>query len=95
MIKSFELNIYRGQTVTDTPEYSVIGAGDDWANHTRLKFPGFDGSISLSLEDFWLNVLNNKTESCVQLLEGYETIIKYGDTMQLKEPFMVELKAQF
>ncbi|MCK5723554.1 MAG: hypothetical protein KAI84_13540 [Gammaproteobacteria bacterium] len=95
MIKHFELKIYRGKTVTDTPEYSAIGGGDDWVNHIRLKFSGFNGSISLSLEDFWRNVLNNKIESCNQLLEGYETIIKHENTMLLREPFTVELRAEF
>ena len=65
---------------------------DDWARYEHLKLPGFDGSYSLSLSGLWGQFFETDHAPIEQTLTGYETIIKFGGTMQLKQLFRVTLE---
>ena len=95
MIEFFDLKIYKGKRTEFNPECEVSGEGEEWAKYSRLSFPGFDGSIKLSLEDVWHHVINNQIESHQQQVEGLESIVKFGDVMQLKEIYTVVIRASF
>lgn len=95
MISQFELKIYKGSRTEGETEYEAAGEGDEWSKYSRISFSGFDGSIKLSLEDFWQFAIENKLEAYQRQLEGYESIVKFGDVMQLKEQYTAVLKAKY
>lgn len=94
-IKQFKLDVYRGKEVNNTPENSYSGVGHDWMSYRCIYLQGFDGRITLNLELFWKKVIANKLKTFSQTLLGYETIVKFGDTMQLKEAFTVHAEIAY
>ncbi len=94
-VKSFELRLYRGRNTDGEPEFSVSGSGDEWENYQRVRVPGFDGSVSISLEGFWAAVLEQQLHDATAEVTGYETIVKFGDTQQLKEDFTVVVQVAY
>lgn len=87
MIKTFELKVYQGSEVRDEPDFHTAGSGEAWLDYTRLKMPGFDGSISLNLEGFWSTAIENRHQQYEASVIGLETIFKLGKQVQLKERF--------
>lgn len=65
---------------------------DDWKRYEQLKMPGFDGSYSLSLSGLWAEFFENGHVPVEHVVTGYETIVKFGDTMQLKQDFRVTIE---
>ena len=95
IIKSFTLKVYQGKSITEKPHFSKRGQGNDWVNYTRLRFPGFDETISLSLEDVWRRAINHNLERYQKTIEGYETIVKFGQTKQLVEVFTAVVELEY
>lgn len=91
----FNLKLYQGKKPGDEPDYEATGEGEEWTNYTSLKFPGFDGSVVISLEDFWHYVLSKNLNSHQQLLEGRETIVKFGNVTQLKEYYTAIVEIEY
>ena len=94
-IESFELRLCRGPGAGGEPELSVSGSGDEWERYLRVRVPGFDGSVSIDLEGFWAAVLEQKLEAAEAEVTGYETIVKFGDTRQLREKFTAVVKISY
>ena len=89
MNKRFQLKIFRDKKVADEPEATYTGSMDELTAYQVLKLAGFDGRITLRLDDFWNKVIEEGLSEYIATLTGYETIIKFGNTMQLKELFTV------
>ena len=94
-MKKFELKIYCGKSNNGSCEYEVEGDCDQWSQYTQIKLPGFDGSVSLSLEGLWENAIQSKHNSISEVITGYETIVKFGSTQQLKTSYFVELLIEY
>jgi len=94
-IKQFKLDVFRGKEVSDSPEKSYSGTGHDWMSYRCIYLEGFDGRVTLNLELFWKKVIANKLDVFTQTLLGYETIIKFGETMQLKEAFTAQAEVSY
>ncbi|MFL0803507.1 MAG: hypothetical protein K6L81_07290 [Agarilytica sp.] len=86
-IASFELNIYAGAGENSEPVYSCSGLGDEWLQYMQVRLPGFDGTMLLRLEGFWRTVAEEMPSRYSEQITAYETIVKMGDTMQLKSIF--------
>jgi len=90
-VKSFELEIFNGRHAEGEPEHHYSGENDEWLDYLHIKTPGFDGVISLSLEAIWRTAIEQQKTSFIAPVTGYETIVKFGDTMQMKSSFTVKL----
>jgi len=71
------------------------GSSDDWQKCSTVHPGGFDESYTLRLDDYWGNILTKQLTEYTETLTGYETIIKYGNTMQLTHPFTVHTVCTF
>lgn len=83
----FRLTVFQGNS-TDAADVHEDDVGN-WGHYERLRLPGFDGSYSLSLSGLWAAYFENGQTRIEQTLTGYETIVKFGNTMQLKQNFRV------
>ena len=92
MSKRFQLKVFRGKKVIEEPETTYSGCMDELTAYQVLKLAGFDGRITLRLDEFWNKVIQEDLVAYTTTLTGYETIIKFGNTMQLKEPFTVAVE---
>ena len=93
--KTFILTIYEGKNSNSEPVFIYEGAADDWEKCYTVHPRGFDESYTLRLEGYLENVLVKKLTEYSETLTGYETIVKYGNTMQLKHPFTVHIVCTF
>ncbi len=95
MINKFNLKIYNGSSTKGKPVFTAAGNGDYWKSYITINLPGFDGTIVLSLAEFWDKVLKVNLNQYQESIYGFETIIKFGDTMQLKELFIVVVEVDY
>ncbi len=86
-LKKFKLTLYAGDNIDGEAVDEYQGAGEQWVNYQQLKLPGFDGSQTLNLQDFWLNVANTKPLAITTRIYGIETIVKWSNTHQIKNVF--------
>jgi len=91
VIKSFLVEIFSGSSIEGEAEYTCHGINDEWLDYQLVKLPGFDGVITVSLENVWQQALKGNESCYIVPVIGYETIIKFGDTMQMKSHFTVKL----
>ena len=94
-IKNFTLELFNGNDVDREPEYSCQGVGLEWLNYQQIKLPGFDAMVSVSLESVWQEAIQQQKSSATVLVTGYETIVKFSNTMQLKTPFTAKLSINY
>ena len=95
-ILSFKIDIYREKSTDCDPIESHSGQLQEWERYRQLKVrDGFDGAVTLHLGDCWNTILNNKLSSYTQTVTAKETIIKFGDTMQLTHNFTVVVNTVF
>jgi len=94
-VKSFELEIFTGNRAEGEAEHHYSGENDEWLDYQYIKSPGFDGVISLSLEAIWQAAIEQQKTNFIAPVTGYETIVKFGDTMQMKSPFTVKLHISY
>ncbi|MBQ0756994.1 MAG: hypothetical protein KBT66_02790 [Amphritea sp.] len=85
----FKARIFTGSRTTGEPETDFSGNGEQWQDYRTIKLPGFDGSQTLNLDDFWLEVFTHQGSKVTAQLTGLETISKYSNTQQLKELFTI------
>jgi len=93
--KTFTLTIYEGSNSNSEPVIVYDGVADDWLSYCTVHPRGFDQSYTLRLDGYWENVLTNQLTEYTETLIGYETIVKFGNTMQLKQPFTVHIVCSF
>ncbi|MEH6502824.1 MAG: hypothetical protein V7682_02860 [Cycloclasticus sp.] len=95
VVKSFLVEVFNGKKMDAEPEYTFQGENDEWLEYQNLRLQGFDGSISIQLENIWREVLNQQKSYFIAPVVGYETIIKFGNTMQIKTPFTVKISISY
>lgn len=83
----FKAQIFAGKRTRGEAETSFSGHGQQWQDYRTITLPGFDGRQTLNLDDFWLEVFNHQKNEITVKLIGLETIVKYANTQQIKEPF--------
>jgi len=93
--ETFVLTIYDGKNGDGEPVLVYEGSADDWSNCFIVHPSGFDGNYTLRLEDYLQHVVAKQLAEYSETLTGYETIIKYGNTMQIKHPFTVHTVCTF
>lgn len=86
----FRLTVFEGSNTEAAAVYE--NELRDWGKYERLRLPGFDGSYSLSLSGLWAAFFANEQMPIEHTLTGYETIVKFGNTMQLKQDFRVTVE---
>ena len=86
----FRLTVFEGNS-TEAAAVHEDETGS-WGQYERLRLPGFDGSYSLSLSGLWAAFFESGQTRVEQTLTGYETIVKFGNTMQLKQEFRVTVE---
>lgn len=85
----FQAKVFSGNRTTGESEIEFSGQGPQWENYRTIKLPGFNGSQTLNLDNFWLDVFTHQQCIVTAKLTGLETIVKYSNTQQLKEPFTI------
>lgn len=69
------------------------GVGDEWQTRSTLSVFYDDESFTVSLDDMWLALLNSPGLDRVEReVTGLCTIVKWGNTMQLKREFRVVIQ---
>ena len=94
-IRKFDLKIFSGNSNRGDCHYEAEGSSIEWQEYQHIKLPGFDGAVFLSLEAIWKNAIDVKLTSIFLPVIGYETIVKFGATQQLKEQYFVELNIDY
>lgn len=92
---SYVLSIYDGSTAAGEPLRIEQGQGDDWQQLTVMSLYGFSGSATLKLHEFWQAALTAASPRFEQQVEGLETIVKFGNTMQLRPEYTLVLEAEY
>ncbi len=65
------------------------GAGQ---HKSTLSVPFDDESYTLRIDTVWADLLQGDEVRIEQQVEGLCTIVKFGDTMRLREPFRVVIE---
>lgn len=92
---SFVLTVDEGRRNSGEAVWQEEGTGNDWQKLDALRLPGFDGRVHLSLSGFWSAALANRSVRFEQQIEGLETIMKFGNTQQLRTLYTVVLDATY
>lgn len=88
-LQYFQAKIFSGIRTTGDSERDFSGEGHKWQDYRTIKLPGYSGSQTLNLDDFWLEVFTHQNNEVIVKLTGLETITKFSDTHQIKEPFTI------
>jgi len=94
-IKHFTLELFNGDNLEKTPVYSCQGVGEDWLNYQQIRLPGFDSTISVSLVSVWQEAIEQRKSNHTTAVTGFESIVKFSNTMQLKTPFTAKLSINY
>lgn len=87
-IGAFRLQVYHGNAMAPVAEH--VGTGDEWRLKPVLSVPVGDQSYSVRVDGLWSELLQGSSQDRIeQQIEGLCTIVKFGDTVQLREPFRV------
>ena len=86
-LKDFRLQLFPQQQVAANAVASFTDTGDKWQRYLIIRLPGFDGSQSVDLTEFWHTVFEQCPTQHQCNVVGRETIVKWSDTKQLTEHF--------
>lgn len=86
-IKSFSVRVFPHQQLSAESVADFNGVGSLWQDYQYIKLPGFDGSQTVNLTDFWRAVFVHQPLHYQCDVIGCETIVKWSDTRTLKEKF--------
>ena len=86
-IGSFRVDVFHKSS--DEPLNYFVGTGDEWHLHPVMNARHMGDSYSVHVDTVWVELLKGSEDRIVKDVEGYCTIVKFGGTMQLKEPFRV------
>ena len=89
-IGSFRVSIYHRSSPESVREYR--GTGAEWQLKATLSVPFDDESYTVRIDTVWVDLLQGNDDRVEQEVEGLSTIIKFGNTMQLREPFRVVIE---
>ena len=91
LIGSFRVSIYHRSSTEPVREFDGVGA-DQWQRQPTLSVPFNDESYTVRIDTVWADFLQTDEDRLEQEVEGLCTIVKFGDTMQLREPFRVVIE---
>lgn len=89
---SFSLRLYAGAKTTGDAEFESIIPYIKREEYRTLYLPGFDGRITIQLNDLWLQFENEELTTLTQEVTGYETIVKFSTTMQVENRYTAILE---
>ena len=81
------MSVFRGNLNESIRQYE--GTGAEWKLQPNLSTPFYDESYSVGVTNAWIELLERGVDRYEEDVEGFCTIIKFGDTMQLRETFLV------
>ena len=91
-IGSFRVSVYQGKSAEAVREYEGVGA--EWKLRSSLSIPADDESYTVRIDTVWVDLLRGNEERTEQEVDGLCTIVKFGDTLQLRKPFRVVIELQ-
>lgn len=89
-IGSFRVSIFPRSSTDSIREHE--GTGDEWKLESTLSVPFYDESYTVRIDTVWVDLLEGHGDRIEQQVDGLCTIIKFGDTMQLRVPFRVVIE---
>jgi hypothetical protein len=89
-IGSFRVNVYHRSSADPVADF--VGTGDEWRLRSSLRTPIIDETYTVRVDGVWSDLLQGDQDRIEQDIEGLATIVKFGDTMQLREPFRVVIE---
>ena len=89
-IGSFRVSVYFRNATKSVREYEGVGA--EWQLRSTLSVPTDDESYTVRIDTIWVELLQGDADRIEQEVEGLCTIIKFGDTMQLRKPLRVVIE---
>lgn len=89
-INHFCVSIYHCSSRKSLRGYE--GTGAEWQLRPTLSVPYRDESYTVRIDTIWAELLQGKEDRIEKEVDGLCTIIKFGDTMQLREPFRVVIE---
>lgn len=90
LIGSYRVSIFHRSSTDSVREH--VGTGDEWQLRPTLSVPFRDESYTVRVDAAWVELFQGTADRVEQEVEGLCTIIKFGDTMQLREPFRVVIE---
>lgn len=75
-----------------TPLRSFVGTGDEWKARPFLSVSHQEDSFEVPIGDVWAELLEGSQNHIDRTIVGLCTIIKFGQTMQLREQFRVVIQ---
>lgn len=93
--RSFVLTVFEGSRTSGEATWEEEGTGADWQKLEALRLPGFDGRVHLPLSGFWPAAFADCSPRFEQQIEGLETIVKFGNTQQLRTLYTVVFEATY
>ena len=85
---------HNADPAVDEPECVRSGDGD-WERAASFDGPGFNTTASIDLRPMWREVLEGRLRRHQAIVHGYETIVKFGDTIAWRPQFIVVIEAEF
>ena len=89
-IGSFPLCLYHHSSTESLRVYEGVGA--EWLFQSKLSVPIHDVSYTVRIDTVFVDLLRGNESRIEQKVEGLCTIIKFGDKLQLREPFRVVIE---
>jgi hypothetical protein len=89
-IGSFRVNVYHRSSADPVAQY--VGTGDEWRLRSSLRTPIVDETYTVRVDGVWSDLLQGDQDRIEQDVEGLATIVKFSNTMQLREPFRVVIE---
>jgi hypothetical protein len=89
-IGSFRVSVYHRNSTDVVREFEGVGA--EWQLRSTLSIPTDDESFAVRIDTVWADLLQGDEDRIEREVEGLCTIVKFGDTMQLRKPFRVVIE---
>ena len=89
-IGSFRVRVYHRSS--REPLNSFSGTGDEWMLKPVISVAILDESYSVRVSAVWAGLLAGESNQIEQNVDGLCTIVKFGKTMQLREPCRVVIE---
>ena len=91
-IGAFCVSIFHTSAKEPLREYN--GTGAEWQLKPVLTVPVGEYSYSVRIDGLWVELLRGSETRLEREVDGLCTIIKFGDTLQLREPFRVVIEVE-
>lgn len=94
-VTQFEIAVYKHQANRERLVYKMAGSGSEWQESIDIYVSGFNQDSFLDLENEWNYIIKKQLNEYKTNVSVYETIRKFGDTIQVKTDFNVYLKVKY